>query len=439
MKMHMSHSHIGAPSRAKCVGAAPRMISAMPVRTIRPVGPILRSPQLPVLAAVAAQKDMIEKQRNEEARRYFRSVYDFAAWQKHRSPYRYFSRLLLIPQSHILQNIVPSVMWVMLVAASVGVYTTARNEGFISESFPDISSNTACTTFISQTSVALSLLLVFRTNSSYARWDEVRKMWGGLLNRSRDLALQTSAYTPSENVVAKKAMERWIIAFAHVLRIHVQNEGTVQSLCGNLLTPAECEVLEKSSHRPMTALSMLTKIVGELPVGPAERIAMLGNITFFQDVLGGCERILRAPIPVSYTRHTARFLFVWLTTLPFALWPSCGWAAIPLTGVIAGVLGGIEEIGVQCEEPFGILPLEVIAGRITADVTYAINDTQVDQLVKDALYPSGSSFHGNGNGVSKVMTSGTFSPLAVSVGIEGDSMKVLISESKELLSASNRK
>jgi putative membrane protein len=37
------------------------------------------------------------------------------------------------------------------------------------------------------TSFALSLLLVFRTNSSYARWDDARKMWGGITNKSRDL------------------------------------------------------------------------------------------------------------------------------------------------------------------------------------------------------------------------------------------------------------
>ena len=43
--------------------------------------------------------------------------------------------------------------------------------------------------FIVQT-VALSLLLVFRTNAAYGRWDEARKMKGLLLNRSRDLMRQ---------------------------------------------------------------------------------------------------------------------------------------------------------------------------------------------------------------------------------------------------------
>ena len=31
---------------------------------------------------------------------------------------------------------------------------------------------------------------VFRTNSSYGRWDEARKLWGSVTNRSRDFARQ---------------------------------------------------------------------------------------------------------------------------------------------------------------------------------------------------------------------------------------------------------
>lgn len=40
------------------------------------------------------------------------------------------------------------------------------------------------------TSFALSLLLVFRTNTSYARWAEAREIWGGITNRSRDILRQ---------------------------------------------------------------------------------------------------------------------------------------------------------------------------------------------------------------------------------------------------------
>lgn len=48
---------------------------------------------------------------------------------------------------------------------------------------------------------------------------------------------------------------------------------------------------------------------------------------------------------------------MWLAFLPFSLWDACHWVTIPASGIIAFLLLGIEEIGVQIEEPFGILPL----------------------------------------------------------------------------------
>ena len=43
--------------------------------------------------------------------------------------------------------------------------------------------------------------------------------------------------------------------------------------------------------------------------------------------------------------------------MPFTLWKSCHWAIIPVSTIVAFLLLGIEEIGVQIEEPFGILAL----------------------------------------------------------------------------------
>ena len=62
-------------------------------------------------------------------------------------------------------------------------------------------------------------------------------------------------------------------------------------------------------------------------------------------------------MPHGCCRHTSRFLVIWLASMPFTLWKSCGLAMIPATGLIAFLLLGIEEIGVQIEEPFSILPL----------------------------------------------------------------------------------
>src|SRR5688572_13908531 len=42
--------------------------------------------------------------------------------------------------------------------------------------------------------VVLGLFLVFRTNSAYDRWWEGRKLWGSMVNSTRNFALKLDAY-----------------------------------------------------------------------------------------------------------------------------------------------------------------------------------------------------------------------------------------------------
>lgn len=55
-----------------------------------------------------------------------------------------------------------------------------------------------------------------------------------------------------------------------------------------------------------------------------------------QDALDRCEKILRTPLPLSYTRHTSRFLVMWLTCLPFVAWTELGWATVPVDVILVG-------------------------------------------------------------------------------------------------------
>ena len=84
--------------------------------------------------------------------------------------------------------------------------------------------------------------------------------------------------------------------------------------------------------------------------------------------IGGCERIQSTPIPVSYTRHTSRSLMLWLLTLPFALWPAMKLVTIPAVFLVTYLMLGIDEIGVQIEEPFAVLPVKPLAEVCERDV-----------------------------------------------------------------------
>jgi ion channel-forming bestrophin family protein len=95
------------------------------------------------------------------------------------------------------------------------------------------------------------------------------------------------------------------------------------------------------------------------------------------DYQGACERILKTPIPFNYAVHIKQFLTLYLFTLPFVLIPVINpgfkWLSLPIVLLIGFALSGIEEAGVEVEDPFGTdpndLPLESICSTIERDLT----------------------------------------------------------------------
>ena len=99
------------------------------------------------------------------------------------------------------------------------------------------------------------------------------------------------------------------------------------------------------------------------------RLQMDSAVTLFEDIAGGCERIFSSPIPLVYTRHSARFLAIYLLFLPLGLYESFAnsWnhiALIPTTAMLSLFLMGISELAISLEEPFSILPLHAISKKI---------------------------------------------------------------------------
>jgi putative membrane protein len=142
------------------------------------------------------------------------------------------------------------------------------------------------------------------------------------------------------------------------------------------LPPREVEAVRGAQHVP---LAIATRI-SELLVEARDRgrisdylLAMLDqNVQMLTDYLGACERIHSTPLPFVYVVHLRRALILYCFTLPLALVGEYGWAAIVDTLMVSYVFFGIEEIGVEIEDPFGLdandLPLEGICAKIEANL-----------------------------------------------------------------------
>ncbi len=221
---------------------------------------------------------------------------------------------------------------------------------------------------------AISMLLVFRTNTAYDRWWEGRKLWGSLVNNSRNLAIKLNSMLPAEDEKSRSFFQKIIPLFADELRLHLLNERTRLELDS---TPhPEIPQFDSGKHIP-TQLSMLmmnkVNLLHRDKILTGDQLIILNNeLQSFADICGGCERIKNTPIPYSYSVFIKKFIFFYVLTLPLGFAISLGYLTIPVVAFIFFVLGSLEIIAEEIEDPFGKdqndLPMQRISQNIRKNI-----------------------------------------------------------------------
>ena len=215
----------------------------------------------------------------------------------------------------------------------------------------------------------ISLLLAYRTNTAYDRWWEGRKLWGSLVNNSRNLAIKLSAILKEES--DRNYFKKIIPAYASILEKHLSDEETAQELFDGLNLK-----IEKHKHYPNQVAKMLFQKINDLyqsnKISGEQLIILNQEFQSFTDVCGACERIKNTPIPYSYSSFIKKFVFFYVMTLPFGDSFSLGYYTIPVVIFIFYVLASLELIAEEIEDPFGVdsndLPTAKIASNIKKHV-----------------------------------------------------------------------
>jgi len=71
----------------------------------------------------------------------------------------------------------------------------------------------------------------------------------------------------------------------------------------DVLLPSEVKILlQQEQHKPNFVLSVLTQIVHSMPATEGQKLALDTTLSKFQKAVGTCERMVKTPIPRSYTR-----------------------------------------------------------------------------------------------------------------------------------------
>ena len=231
--------------------------------------------------------------------------------------------------------------------------------------------------------VALSLLLVLRTNAGYDRWWEARKLWGGIVNQCRDLAVGALAFGPPDRHW-REAIVHWTAAFAHAARRSLRGELDVPELTA-LLGAEEAAGVAAAKHMPSYVSA---KIAAQL--ANALKLQNLSGYGFLQidrdralllDHIGGCERIKKTPLPTAYAVKIRQFIFLFLVTLPFGLITRIGWLTPVVVTLVAYPILALDEIGAELQQPFSTaslnhLPLDEICATIESDLMAQLQSEQ---------------------------------------------------------------
>lgn len=217
----------------------------------------------------------------------------------------------------------------------------------------------------------LSLLLVFRTNTAYDRWWEGRKLWGKLVNDTRNFAVKINIILADDRKSADQ-IARYLKYFPHFLAQHLSKEST------RLALDEDYSEIEKSlkHHGPTDLINLLTHKLYQLKkegkISDVEILYLDTQITGFLDVCGGCERIKNTPIPYSYSSFIKKFIILYVLALPIAYVINLGLFMIPLTVFVFYVLMSLELIAEEIEDPFNNdendIPMETIAQNIEKNV-----------------------------------------------------------------------
>jgi len=283
------------------------------------------------------------------------------------NPKDWFTLIVKFHKSDTFRMLLPSLCFIGIYAAAI-VY-------FEIHFYKILTKNS--TVMHSILGFVLSMLLVFRTNTAYDRWWEGRKLWGSMVNNSRNLALKLATILIHEK--DKQEFKHLILNYIYAAKNHlrgtyIQNEF-IETSNMNLSKFAEAQ------HKPNMIAKELYAKINQLhqkkDIFPEHLLILNDELKSFSENVGAAERIKNTPIPYSYNIFLKKMIFIYIMSLPIFFGSEFGFATVPITIIVLYVFASIELIAEEIEDPFGAdendLPLDDICKRIKTNIHEIFN------------------------------------------------------------------
>ncbi len=284
---------------------------------------------------------------------------------------------------------------------------------------------------------AVAFLIGFQNNAAYGRAWEARKIWGGIVNASRNWAIQVRAQVnddyaeqpvPDEHLrtVHMRLVHRhlaWLAALRHAMRKpkpwevfleqHTNREWyqkidiperdtTLEDDLRPLLEDDERQTVLSAANPACCVLSLqsadLANIKREGLVWEFSFLELEGLLKELLELQGKSERIKNFPYPRQYATLGYDFVKVFTFLLPLGVVPEFSamgesltesfpmvseyfvWAAVPFTAAVSWVFNTMQRIGTVGENPFegsaNDVPISTLARAIEIDLREILGEPQ---------------------------------------------------------------
>ena len=227
--------------------------------------------------------------------------------------------------------------------------------------------------------IAIAIFLGFRTNTSYARFNEARCLWGMLLITTRSISRQVQSILndKADSLLAAQ----FLMAFSWSLKHQLRGTNAQADLERLLPEPYLAEVLS-SPLRTNRILLLLGEWLGQkYRAGQLSDIVWADidkNLNEMAHIQGACERIANTPIPYAYGLILRRTVYLFCTILPFALVDDLRYLTPLISVFISYTFLSLEYVAEEIEEPFGTAPNDLALDAICT--TIEINQLEMNDI-----------------------------------------------------------
>ena len=222
----------------------------------------------------------------------------------------------------------------------------------------------------------ISMLLVFRTNTAYDRWWEGRRLWGQLMNNSRNLVFKLNAILPDSAVNERKFLQIMVPNIAFAIKNHLRNKFLEKEFIN--IHNIKSSQFNQKAHIPNQMLDILHQFVYGLGrkgiLNPEDLLIINPEMQSFMEVCGACERIKTTPIPFSYSIFIKKVIFSYTMTLPLAYAFTVGYWVGLMVPLVLYAFASLELVAEEIENPFGTDANDLPLDKLCTNLRKQVND-----------------------------------------------------------------